>query len=97
MPASCNKLSCDGHMPILGREVERRAPFLVLKIDLTVPCNERFRDCIMPEIGRVVERREPLRVLVVDEGLRIWRRQQPSNRHCIALYRYSAQLLSFHS
>jgi hypothetical protein len=43
-------------MPIVGREVERRAPILVLKIDVTASSDEQFRDGRMPFFGCDEER-----------------------------------------
>jgi hypothetical protein len=38
-------------MPIVGREVERHVPILVLKIDVTTSSDEQFRDGRMPFFG----------------------------------------------
>ena len=44
-------------MPVICRDVQRRAPLHRLKIDVTVCCNELFRDGRMPLMSRDVERR----------------------------------------
>jgi hypothetical protein len=83
--ASSNELFCDGHAPLVRREVERCASILQLKIDVTASCNELLRDGRTPVFGRGVQRCcSLLAALVVDEGLRVWLRQQQTDRRFIA-------------
>ena len=81
-------------MPISGSEVERCAPTLRLKIDVTSSSKDLRHDDRMPISGHEVERRDPIRVLVVDEGLRTLCRQQITNLRSVTITRGLAKLLT---
>jgi hypothetical protein len=49
-----------------GSEVERRAPILCLKIDVTARSNELLRHSHIPSSGRLVERRARIVALKID-------------------------------
>jgi hypothetical protein len=67
-----------------------------LKIHVTATCNELLRDGLKPINGRDVERCGPTRALVVDEGLRAFCRQQPSNLPIFTMTRGRPKLLPQH-
>ncbi len=68
-----------------------------LYADVTATCNELLRDGLKPIYGRDVERCGPTRALVVDEGLRAFCRQQPSNLPIFTMTRGRPKLLPQHS
>jgi hypothetical protein len=53
-------------MPAQNRPVERRAPILCLKIDVTLRNNELFRDGLKPSVGRGVQRGGPILLLEIN-------------------------------
>jgi hypothetical protein len=81
---------------LTGREEERHEPIVFLKIHVTATCNELLRDGLKPINGRDVERCGPTRALVVDEGLRAFCRQQPSNLPIFTMTRGRPKLLPQH-
>ena len=44
-------------MPLTGRAMERHAPSLALKIEVTASCQELLRDGRIPILGREEQRR----------------------------------------
>jgi hypothetical protein len=76
----------------MGRDDERRAPILCLKIHDTASFNRCFVTAACPWRGRNEDRRGPIRVLGVYQGLRACRRQQCRNRVCISIARSSMQV-----
>jgi hypothetical protein len=51
---------------LLRLEVERHAPVIILKVDVTASCNQLLRDDRLPLTGCDVERRAPILVLKID-------------------------------
>ena len=56
---------------MMGRDKERCAPILLLKIDITACFNKLLRHGRMPFQGRDIQRRAPNLILVVDETARV--------------------------
>jgi hypothetical protein len=54
--ARSKELFRDGLSPFSGREVERRAPFIVLKIDVTARSKELLRSDPLPKLEHTIGR-----------------------------------------